>query len=812
MLASCAAGAPETDQTPEQTDGKPQNSGSAAASEAPSATDTETAAKTDTPAPTSDTPAPTSDTPVPTTDTPVPSTETPVETPTPFTDPPALSEEFYGGTTDGLKIDWTFDDESGPSIAGNVTLSAENDDALGYYYLYFGDENGILPGWTWISAVRLVAAGEPVTVFNPTFLNILPEGARTVVATDRKGSAAFAYSVIPVQKLKREKYDSSFAALSDVHIFLNEHYNGDYNSINGDKDMEKAVRQLNKLDLEHISITGDLILSFTEKKAEIEAELAKSTSIIKTAKAPVYVVKGNHDKMVDETVWQEMTGCALDYWFESDGTYYIYMSLQSASDTGSNDTYPYGQAKVKWLKDLLKEAEGKRVMLFMHYPFNGYAGLIPGKTYGFTPGSPEEQEILAAIKEHGAVTVFNGHTHYDFQSSLYYPEICVSPLYGRGTTVVHVPSVAYPRDYQGNEISSESQCYIVDLCKDGIRLRGLDLTNGRFVPNAVWYIDTRKAENALTDDTLFMQIGVSAQLKAEKTYSEASFRSYNERVATVSADGTVTAVSAGKTYIEAVLDGTLCRAQIVVSESGAMTGSGTKDDPFVIAGADHFASIQEEMRHGQNYKGKYFVLACDIDLNESPDYAPMTDEATGEFAGILDGRGHVLKAKTKKNSASFAVPYFWSMTGTLMNIGFECEMGGCSSTSYIVARTMNGGTMVNCFVTGSMVASNVNTTVICGTSSNTKLQNIYINVSVTGTKPGSSESGISMKGSGKVGNIYYIANGCTPQFDETEVSSGEGVADLLNAGRAASAAAAGVEEELLCAWTEVEGAPRFAVQ
>ena len=92
---------------------------------------------------------------------------------TPITDPPVLSEEYYGSLTEGLRLNWDFVDPDGPSIAGEVTLEAETDEQKGIYYIYFGDEQGILPGYTWVTYVKLTKGGEKVVVFHPGFESVV---------------------------------------------------------------------------------------------------------------------------------------------------------------------------------------------------------------------------------------------------------------------------------------------------------------------------------------------------------------------------------------------------------------------------------------------------------------------------------------------------------------------------------------------------------------------------------------------------------------------------------------------------------------
>ncbi len=712
-----------------------------------------------------------------------------------------LSEDFYGDALDALSIRFDYDDPKGTGIAGKILLSASAAAGFGTYTVCYTDENGILENCLPIGQFTVSSVGNPITVFNATELNAVPNGAVAIAAVGSDGKAA-AYERIPRCKRILSKHLTDFAVLSDVHVFYDEPYNGQYVSKNGKDDLERAVSRLNALDIDHVSVSGDLIMSFVTTDEQIRDELALSTSILKKSTAPVYVIKGNHDKKVDETVWKEMTGCDPDYYFVSDDTYFVYLSLKTVQNVDSNDTTPYGSAKVAWLEGVLDKAKGKRVILFMHYPFNGSAGLPPNTSYGFTAESAEEARILSAIRSHGAVTVFNGHTHYDFQSTLHYDNICVDRLGNKNNYAVHVPSCAYPRDYTRTDVTDESQCYIVRQYRDGLLLQGYDLVTGKVIPFAIWYLDTRLLPNSPTTEEMTVGVGSQKTVTMEKAYQTAEFRSLDTSVATVDASGVVTGIKSGKTAIVAVVDGFSYRIDITVS----LAGSGTKADPYLISTASQFVDLQNDMKKGETFSGKYYKLTADIDLNDCPGYSPMTNASSATFAGFFDGCGHTVKAVTGASSSDFAVPYFYHLTGTVINTGFDCHMGGSVMSSYIVARDMNGGKCVNCFVTGSIVANTVKTSVVCGTSTNVVLQNMFINVSLSGTTPGG-DSGITAKGSGKVGGIYYIANGCAAQFGETKVTSGTGVAQLLNTNRSSAASNAGIDSSLLCSWQEKNGLP-----
>jgi len=261
--------------------------------------------------------------------------------------------------------------------------------------------------------------------------------------------------------------------------------------------------------------------------------------------------------------------------------------------------------------------------------------------------------------------------------------------------------------------------------------------------------------------------------------------------------------------------------EITVLLNVNLPGSGTAEDPYLLSTPEEFVTFQALLAEGETCSGKYFALANDITVTDASGFVPFHDGRQSVFDGFFDGRGHVLTAVMAARSETFAVPYFYYVSGTVINTGFNTTHGGCNSTSYAVCREFDnasgtsstkGGIMVNCFIVGSMVCNNESTTVICGTTQDAKLSNIYTNVTLSGTAPGSS-TGVTLKGTNTVTNAYYVANGCTVQYGETEVTDTTVVAEALNATLADAAAVAGLEASALCTWTtDANGNPALVAK
>ena len=70
--------------------------------------------------------------------------------------------------------------------------------------------------------------------------------------------------------------------------------------------------------------------------------------------------------------------------------------------------------------------------------------------------------------------------------------------------------------------------------------------------------------------------------------------------------------------------------------SGYESGTGTEDDPYVIASAEQFAYFAQQMEGEENGAGEYFVLTADLELTAA-DWTPIF-----RFDGSFDGKGHTI--------------------------------------------------------------------------------------------------------------------------------------------------------------------------
>ena len=93
--------------------------------------------------------------------------------------------------------------------------------------------------------------------------------------------------------------------------------------------------------------------------------------------------------------------------------------------------------------------------------------------------------------------------------------------------------------------------------------------------------------------------------------------------------------------------------------SSFASGNGSGDDPYRIESADQLAYLAAQVNSGEEYTDKYFVLKCDIDLNNI-EWTPIGSGNIDRyyFEGHFDGCGATisnLKLTSKKNCAIIGI-------------------------------------------------------------------------------------------------------------------------------------------------------------
>ena len=177
-------------------------------------------------------------------------------------------------------------------------------------------------------------------------------------------------------------------------------------------------------------------------------------------------------------------------------------------------------------------------------------------------------------------------------------------------------------------------------------------------------------------------------------------------------------------------------AEIDDLEAAHLDGTGTKDDPYLIASAQDLTAFSL-LTSIRNYENEYFVLTDDIDMSE----VKVTPAGQQPFAGTLDGQGHVIKHLTIDSSTSETGLFHAIEKGTVKNLGIDGgEIKGTGRVGAIAGRTMYA-VIQNCFNTSDVIGTS-DVGGLVGMYNNSYMGNCYNLGNITGSHDGASFGGL----------------------------------------------------------------------
>ena len=165
---------------------------------------------------------------------------------------------------------------------------------------------------------------------------------------------------------------------------------------------------------------------------------------------------------------------------------------------------------------------------------------------------------------------------------------------------------------------------------------------------------------------------------------------------------------------------------IPLTISTSLAGSGTSDDPFLIADYDDLIEFSDNsaLRYG------CYELTADIDL----DGLTLTDSLVPErFIGTFEGNGHVISNLTINSTSSY-VGLFRQLDGSISNLGLESAIV-TSAGNYVgtLVGEVYFGQVQQCYSTGVQVTGNERTGALFGQTNNSTVTDCYGTGTVTGS-------------------------------------------------------------------------------
>lgn len=466
---------------------------------------------------------------------------------------------------------------------GRVILEV-SEDSLGYVgladaVLYWADANGKpLKGYT---SLHKSFVDKTVISIDMNSHTIIPEGAESLVAyMSVKGKMSpTGYKIdLPEDCFTYTGLDegivSEFQIISDTHIVADSvttypDGNTKYHSNNQNNSNEYFQKMLTDIANNSASSTGIFVAGDISNNG-LSEEFAVANSLYNSVASstgktlpPMYVTMGNHDTFVGSSDAYVAFANGHGAGITTDTPYYSKMvnGYKYIFLAGDNSAY-YGRytatinsgdaelsnAQLQWLDAELLDNEqnnaGKPVFILLHQPMaNTVAGSLTGQDWD---GVANEAELKAVLNKYNNVVLIGGHSHWLIDSPQnMFAGSKVLPV------AVNAGSTSYLwTDYENVSSSSVdgSQGFYVRAYEDKVVFLGRDFVNNLWVPGAcfVLYNEDVQAESL----ELIVEDVVPAKDYVSNLYGRTlTYTSSDPDVATVSADGTITAVGRGTATI-----------------------------------------------------------------------------------------------------------------------------------------------------------------------------------------------------------------------------------------------------------------------
>lgn len=264
-----------------------------------------------------------------------------------------------------------------------------------------------------------------------------------------------------VQSALKEKRLYSFAVIADTHVSR---------SNDVDEIFEKTIKHLTgRSDISFICHAGDVVDHGKETGWQTYEKIV--------AGCPMRMITGNHEQLeTDAALVKKYTGSdAVYYTFEHAGDLFIMLNCWDYTKNAVNEcgqyipnSQLYARNDLIAITELFKEKkmDAKRIFVFHHTP------LVEEHKRYFDVGAMQKPCYLPRSVFEGT-TVFHGHTHGSFETHGGYEGD------GLGFNSIHVPALC-----------DTEQCYIVDVYKYGIQLRGYNALTKKYLPIADYWVST----------------------------------------------------------------------------------------------------------------------------------------------------------------------------------------------------------------------------------------------------------------------------------------------------------------------------------
>lgn len=238
-----------------------------------------------------------------------------------------------------------------------------------------------------------------------------------------------------------------------------------------------------------IFILGDVVTRGTKANWEEFKKIVNKHAAV----PPIYTSVGNHD-VTDDGTFEELFGNYLKY-SGMPGAYYDewiegYHFIVIGQETAGHNKPEYSEKQFLWLQEKLEENASldKPIFLFSHYSIrNTSAGTYLGSQIGHSVGSEDKLRMMELLKKFPQVIYFTGHTHFALTDPDTHYNVDIKN--GKGADIICDGSVSY-LGAGTYEAVTGAQFLFVQVYERGVKVKGWDIINERWIDGAEFYIDT----------------------------------------------------------------------------------------------------------------------------------------------------------------------------------------------------------------------------------------------------------------------------------------------------------------------------------
>ena len=366
------------------------------------------------------------------------------------------------------------------TVEGSIVINSGKKKLEDYYWLYWGDEQGILDDYT---PIAILDTEESNTVWFRTNEEAPAEATHIYMypgtAHVKKSSAVPFVLELPSGISSGDSpVLASFTVLSDVHVTQSASNVFNRNFVNALKQVSKYMP-----DSDALILSGDI--TNNGKTPEYE-KLMDAISNYQESLPSVYFAIGNHDMMLNRDDPERQIDYFLEYTqmpgnyyqFDMDGYSFFVIGSDGQPDSVAigSDVSWMSQEQLDWLAEGLAEeaarAPEQPIFVISHQPL---LNTVPESHYETIQ---QNDELMAILEQYPQVIFISGHTHYALDV-----ETDVNSGYGEGISTVHAGCVSrlWSRE-EGNYTGSQG--IYVEICEDFVRINGFDFKEGSWMGGA----------------------------------------------------------------------------------------------------------------------------------------------------------------------------------------------------------------------------------------------------------------------------------------------------------------------------------------